>query len=123
MGIIVPNLQGISDGIVAIIVVSAFIKYHKTVAILLKQSKKKTLIGIFLVALGFLFLIFASVAYKSINTGIPSNSYFSYFWSTMGMQFLYDAIGIALIILGGFLINPEATKKIICRLAENILNK
>ncbi len=122
LGIISSNAQNIFDGLIVIVIAGIFAKYRGTLRVRLRQFKGKTIAGIFLIILGVLVAIFAGIIYRPINTSIPPSSYWSYFWTTMGILFFCDIISIILIIVGGWLINPEATKKIINRIADNIYN-
>lgn len=120
VGAILSNLQSILDGLVVIVIVAVFSKYHKTIGTRFKQSKARTITGFCLVIIGFISLIFATVTYHPINLSTPVAEYGSYYWSTMGALTLFDLIGIILIAVGGLLINKEATLKIAHRIAERI---
>lgn len=120
-GIIEANVLNIIDSIIAIIIVAIFATYHKVIWNRLRQARVKTVVGIIVIIIGFGFIVYGNSTYHPVNISISPNSLWSYYWDTMALLTVFDAMGVVLIFLGGFLINPQATIKIAHRITENIM--
>lgn len=122
-GIIASNALNIVDGIIAIVIAAIFAGYRKALWNRLRQARAKTIIGIIVIIIGFVFIVYGNSTYHPVNTSISQSNFWSYYWDNIALLTLFDAIGIVLVFLGGFLINPQATARIIHQIAENILRE
>ncbi|MCW1312462.1 MAG: hypothetical protein QW194_04655 [Candidatus Micrarchaeaceae archaeon] len=120
-GIIEANVLNIIDSVIAIIIVAIFATYRKVIWNRLRQARVKTIVGIIVIIIGFGFIVYGNSTYHPVNISISPNSFWSYYWDTMALLTVFDAMGVVLIFLGGFLINPQATIKIAHRITENIM--